>query len=126
MIKVIGLAFAGVMLALLLGQQRSEYSLYIALIVGVLIFLYLSEYLQKAVDLLQEMGTGTGLSQGSLGILLKVMGIAYLSEFASQMCKDAGHTAIAMKVELAGKLMILISGIPIFTSLTELILSLLQ
>ncbi|MBQ7916674.1 MAG: stage III sporulation protein AD [Firmicutes bacterium] len=126
MLKVIGMAFAGVMLALLMGQQKSEYSLYIAIAVGVLIFLYISGYLQEAVKLLQDMGAQSGVSGGALGILFKVMGIAYLTEFSAQLCKDAGHAAIAMKVELAGKLMILVTAIPIFSSLAEMILSLLQ
>ena len=54
------------------------------------------------------------------------MGIAYLTEFSAQLCKDAGYGAIAMKVELAGKLMILVTALPVFQSLADLILSLLE
>ena len=93
---------------------------------GILILLYISGYLQEAIRFLSSMAERTGLGAGSIGILLKVMGIAYLTEFSAQLCKDAGYGAIAMKVELAGKLMILVTALPVFQSLADLILSLLQ
>ena len=125
-LKVAALALTGVILSLLVKDFRGGYSIYIALIIGILIFLYMGDYLQKAIDLLRSLTDNTGLGSGSVGILFKVLGIAYLTEFSAQLCKDAGVAALGMKVELAGKLMILVSAIPVFTSLADLILSLLQ
>ena len=125
-LKIVALAMAGVILAAMLRQHSGEYGIYAALAAGILILLYLSGYLQEAVRLLKSMADQTGLGSGSIGILLKVMGIAYVTEFSSQLCKDAGYSALAMKVELAGKLMILVTALPVFTSLADLVLSLLQ
>ena len=125
-VKIIALSLAGVMLAAVLRQHSPEYGIYAALAVGILILLYISGYLQEAIRFLTSMAERTGLGARSIGILLKVMGIAYLTEFSAQLCKDAGYGAIAMKVELAGKLMILVTARPVFQSLVDLILSLLE
>ncbi len=125
-VKIIALSFAGVMLAAMVKQHSAEYGIYVALGTGILILLYISGYLQEAIDFLGSMAEKTGLGAGSIGILLKVMGIAYLTEFSAQLCKDAGYGAIGMKVELAGKLMILVTALPVFQSLAGLILSLLE
>ena len=125
-VKIIALSLAGVMLAAVLRQHSPEYGIYAALAVGILILLYISGYLQEAIRFLTSMAERTGLGARSIGILLKVMGIAYLTEFSAQLCKDAGYGAIAMKVELAGKLMILVTALAVFQSLVDLILSLLE
>ena len=125
-VKIIALSLAGVMLGAVLRQHSPEYGIYAALAVGILILLYISGYLQEAIRFLTSMAERTGLGARSIGILLKVMGIAYLTEFSAQLCKDAGYGAIAMKVELAGKLMILVTALPVFQSLVDLILSLLE
>ena len=125
-VKIIALSLAGVMLAAVLRQHSPEYGIYAALAVGILILLYISGYLQEAIRFLTSMAERTGLGARSIGILLKVMGIAYLTELSAQLCKDAGYGAIAMKVELAGKLMILVTALPVFQSLVDLILSLLE
>ena len=125
-VKIIALSLAGVMLAAVLRQHSPEYGIYAALAAGILILLYISGYLQEAIRFLHSMAERTGLGAGSIGILLKVMGIAYLTEFSAQLCKDAGYGAIAMKVELAGKLMILVTALPVFQSLADPILSLLE
>ncbi len=125
-VKIIALSLAGVMLAAVLRQHSPEYGIYAALAVGILILLYISGYLQEAIRFLTSMAERTGLGARSIGILLKVMGIAYLTEFSAQLCKDAGYGAIAMKLELAGKLMILVTALPVFQSLVDLILSLLE
>jgi stage III sporulation protein AD len=60
-----------------------------------------------------------------LSTILKVIGIAYIAEFGSQICKDAGENAIASKIELGGKLIILVLTIPILTALMEVIIDIL-
>lgn len=60
-----------------------------------------------------------------LGILLKITGIAFLTEFAVSVCKDSGETAIASKVDLGGKVIIIAISIPIISSLLETIVKVL-
>lgn len=78
--------------------------------------------LLKFFKILQiKAGTGTVF----LGILLKITGIAVLTEFAVSICKDSGETAIASKIDLGGKIIIISISIPIITALLELIISIL-
>jgi stage III sporulation protein AD len=116
-VKIIALSLAGVMLAAVLRQHSPEYGIYAALAAGILILLYISGYLQEAIRFLHSMAERTGLGAGSIGILLKVMGIAYLTEFSAQLCKDAGYGSLGNQIEIFGKLSILGISMPILLAL---------
>ena len=64
-----------------------------------------------------------GDTYDAIGITIKIVGIAYISEFSTQALKDAGETAIASKVELAGKLIITVMTLPLIKQFTDLMLS---
>ena len=80
--------------------------------------------LEIIIDLLKKLSNKIDINIGFFSILLKITGIAYLSEFASNICKDAGETAIASKVELAGRVLIIALSIPIISTLLETMLGL--
>ena len=63
--------------------------------------------IKPIISMLQSLSEKMGMSSKFFVILLKITGIAYLSEFASNICKDSGETAVASKVELAGKILII-------------------
>lgn len=67
----------------------------------------------------------TSVNGQFLGILLKITGIAFLTEFAVSVCKDSGETAIASKVDLGGKVIIIAISIPIISSLLETVVKVL-
>ena len=73
------------------------------------------------MQVLNEITGKINLDLSFTGIILKIIAIAYVCEFSAQLCKDAGETAIATKVELAGKIMILFTSAPIMLSLLELL-----
>ena len=70
------------------------------------------------------MAEQAGVAEGYFGIVLKVIGIAYLSQFASQLCADAGEGAVAAKIELAGKALIMAVSIPVLTEVLHVVLML--
>jgi len=71
-----------------------------------------------------QMAEQAGVAEGYFGIVLKVIGIAYLSQFASQLCADAGEGAVAAKIELAGKVLIMAISIPVLTEVLHVVLTL--
>ena len=123
--KITGVAFIAIFIILLLKQYKAEYAIYISIIAGIMILFFSISKLEIIIDLLKNLSNKIDLNIGFFSILLKITGIAYLSEFASNVCKDAGETAIASKVELAGRVLIIALSIPIISTLLEIMLGLL-
>ena len=89
-----------------------------------MIFLWICAPLQELLQLLEQMAEQAGVTEGYFGIVLKVIGIAYLSQFGSQLCMDAGESAVAAKIELAGKVMMMMVSAPVLLELLDVVLHL--
>ena len=124
-IKIVGIGLIAVVLIIIVKQYRPEFALYISLIAGVLILCLAIDNLQSVINLLKQICQKSGVNSKFLGILLKMTGIAFLAEFAISICKDAGEAAIASKVELGSKAIIISMSIPIIYNLLEVILKIL-
>ena len=124
-IKIIGIGFIAVITIIIVKQYRPEFAIYISAIAGVLILYTAMDKLSNIVSLLQSISQKSGINSTFLEILLKITGIAFLSEFAVNICKDSGESAIASKIELGSKVVIISMSIPIISSLMELILNIL-
>ena len=119
--KVALIGIVGVLLAIQFKSQKVEYSLYIGFAVSLIIFAYAVQLLQVVLgqmEALQSFLKGTGTY---LGTLLKVIGITYLCEFSSGICRDAGYSAISGQIEVFGKLTVLFAGMPILFAVIEYI-----
>lgn len=119
MVKIGILGVAGVMIALQFKTSKPEISLYIGFAVSVVIFTFsvngIIQILSK-MESLQEYLSG---SSSYFSILFKAVGITYISEFCSSICKDAGYGAVAGQIEIFGKLTVLFLGMPILTAVIE-------
>jgi len=93
----------------------------VSMAASVLILLYAAGTLTRVVGELNTLFSYIALPDGYLEILLKILGVAYLAEFGSALCKDAGQSAIAGQIELVGKLTILAISMPVVTALFETI-----
>lgn len=124
-IKIIGIALIALIVIILLKQYRPEFAIYISLLTGVLILILVMDELTGIINLLQSIASKTTINSNFLGILLKITGIAFLSEFAVSICKDSGEAAIASKIEIGSKIIIISMSIPIISSLLEIILKVL-
>ncbi len=118
--KIIGIALVGVCTSLFLKQYQPEFAIFISLVCGCMILVYVFHKLSFIVNLLKSLASRIDLNEDFLVILLKATGIAYVTEFACNTCRDAGETAIASKVELAGRVLIASMAIPIITTLVEM------
>lgn len=115
------LGITAVVLAVQLKPLRSEYSVYMILAAGLMIaFLGISR-LEIILDTARTIGAYIGVNHAYLGTLLKMVGITYIAEFAANICKDAGYSALATQMEMFGKLSILAVSAPIMMALLETI-----
>lgn len=126
MVQIVGIAMTAVLLSLVVRRSHPELALQIALVVSCGVFLFVAGKLRTVIDLFEEMAKRAGIGETYLIILLKIIGISYLTEFGVQVSKDAGEGTIAAKVELAGKVMILIMAVPIIAFALDTILKLMM
>ena len=115
------IGIVGVLLALQLKLIKPEFSVYIGLAIGLLIFFGMTEKLAELVNAIHEILQMIDLSQSYLGLLFKMLGITYVAEFSSAICKDAGYQTIASQIEIFAKLTILTMSLPIVLALMRTI-----
>lgn len=125
-IKIVAIALISLVLIILIKQYRPEFAIYISLIAGSFILFLSLDKFEKIINLLNQICNKSGINKNFLNLLLKLTGIAYLSEFAINVCKDAGETSIANKVEIGSKAIIIVMSIPIISNLLEIVLKILQ
>ncbi len=121
-IQIVGLGIVSTIMILLLKTKRPDMAINLAVITGVIIFFMVIFKIEGIIQLVQKYIEKSGINMFYFGILLKIIGISYIAEFGSEICKDAGAGAIASKIELSGKIIIVTLSIPIITSLIEMIL----
>ena len=102
-----------------------EYAIYVSIIAGVLILFLAMDKITGIINLLKSISDKTYINKQFLGILLKITGIAIIAEFAVSICSDAGEKAIASKIEIGSKVIIIAISMPIISSLLELIIQIL-
>ena len=122
--KCITVGLIGTIFAVLLKKENPQLALLVSMMTGVLLFGMLFTPLAELTGLLRHTAEQAGIGGGQFAVVLKVIGIAYLTQFGAQLCADAGEGAIAAKIELAGKLMMMTAAAPVLTGLLELILGL--
>lgn len=121
-LQIAGLGVAAALMAMVIRGSRPEMASLLAMAAGALLFFLAVSRLQAVVAVMQSLTQKAGLQEGYLKVLLKVVGIAYVAEFAAQTCRDAGEESLAAKVEMCGKVLVLAMASPIIVSLVELVL----
>lgn len=119
--RIIVIALIGVVMAMFLKTQKQEYSMFLSLCIATLILFCVLGLFSSAKDQLSSLSSYLVVDNQYYGLLFKMIGITYLSEFCSGICKDAGYQAIGSQIEIFGKLTILLSGLPILMTLIETI-----
>ncbi|NBI90541.1 stage III sporulation protein AD [Lachnospiraceae bacterium] len=117
--KVGILGIAGVMLALQFKNSKPEYGLYIGFSVCLLIFSFAISGLSSIFGNMKGLEKYIGSNSTYFRILLKVIGITYICELCSGICKDAGYSSVAGQIEIFGKLSVLMAGMPILLAILE-------
>ena len=125
MIQIVGLGMLAAVLTLILKEHKPLFAFLLALVVGVIIFLFLLDQISAIVRMLEQLAEQTSINLVFLKTVLKIIGIAYIAEFGAQIVRDAGLDSVAAKIELAGKVLIMVMAIPIITVIIETVVKLL-
>lgn len=120
-IQIVGLGIVAVIMILVLKAQKPELAIQVSIITGIIIFLFVVNKLSAVISLLNTYAAKANIDVSYMALLLKIIGIAYIAEFGAEVCRDAGESAIASKIELAGKVIVIILAVPIMTSLLDLV-----
>ncbi len=117
--KIAGIGIAATVLAVFIKNQKPEFAIQISLLTALIIFAAVLPYLSAIVKMFESLADSAGLETAYIGLILKVIGIAYVAQFASELCHDAGEGAIASKIELAAKIIIMTLSMPVVSGLLE-------
>ncbi|MDE7313027.1 MAG: stage III sporulation protein AD [Eubacterium sp.] len=120
-LKIAALAVSGVLLALMLKQTKPEYSVFVSMAVCICIFLYLLSKLQTVFGYLEQLEAQANIDGVYLDTILKMLGISYITQFASDICKDAGYSAVSSQIELFARVSVLFLSFPVLLALVGLI-----
>lgn len=125
-LNLAGIAVTVAAFAVLLRQYRQEYSMLLSLAAGVLILLFVIIKAKPAFTQLETLMSRAKVNTEYAGILVKALGICFVTQLASDTCNDAGESAIASKIELAGKFAVLLVALPLFGQVANLAVSLMS
>lgn len=123
--QVVGLAIVAVVLLVVVRPQRPEVAVLLSLTVGLVIFFMVAQRLAAVLDFLRDLARRAEVDTLYLNTILKIIGIAYIAEIGAQVCRDSGESAVASKVEFAGKVLILMLAVPIVLAILEAVMRLL-
>ncbi len=121
MFQIVAIGLLGAVLSLTVKAYRPEFSIYISIACGILLFMMILAQLTDIMKYITEIFDKSGYGKTYFPILLKVLAIAYLTDFITQICRDAGENGIASKTEMAGKIFILYVSLPVFTSIISML-----
>lgn len=124
LMKIAALAVCAAVCALVLRRLRPEMGAALSIAAGLMVLMLAIPMVAQVMSGLSTMAKSGGVSDGYMAQLLKVAGVSLLMDFAAQTCRDAGEESLAMKAELAGRVMLLALALPFMQTLLGQILSL--
>ncbi|MEC2075406.1 stage III sporulation protein AD [Metabacillus fastidiosus] len=121
-IQIVGIGLVATFLALIVKEQKPTFAFMLVVFVGCVIFLFLIDKVYEIIRMVEKIAVNANVNLIYVETILKIIGIAYIAEFGAQITKDAGQGAIASKIELGGKILILTMAIPILTVIIETVI----
>ena len=123
--RFIGVGLATAITALIVKQVKPEIAVVVGLCGGIIMVLMIVDSATNIISVFNSLVSKSGVSSGIFSAVLKIIGLGYITEFSASLCNDAGATSIGNKILLGGKILILISALPIVTNLIDIIAELL-
>ncbi|WP_163194748.1 stage III sporulation protein AD [Clostridium thermarum] len=121
-IKIVSFAFIALFIVQIFKDRRSDIAVQISIVAGIVIFIFMLTKITAVMQFLQQLAAKANIDFVYLNTVLKILGIAYLASFCSEICRDAGESSLASKVEFSGKILILVLAIPILMAVLQSIL----
>lgn len=123
-IQIVGFGLVATVLILIVKEQKAIVAFLLAAFAGIVIFLALIGQISEIIAMLERLADQSNVNMVFFQTILKIIGIAYIAEFGAQVVRDAGQEAIASKIELAGKVLIMVLAIPIISVIIETVMKL--
>lgn len=117
MIRVAVAGLVTVFLCIMIKPLKSEYAALLSITACIMIFFLIISRLSAILESFSRITSSIGLKDSYMGLMLKIIGIAYIGEFASNVCKDAGYQAVSGQIEMVGKITILSMSLPVFLAI---------
>lgn len=125
-ITVAGIAVAAAGAAILLKQYKPEYAFGISIAAGVIFLLFIVTRAEEIIGEVSGFADASGIDSENYGIVLRCLGVCLITNAAAETCKDCGQSSIASKVVIAGKALVLIMALPLFSELMNVIKAILE
>lgn len=117
--QVVGLALLTTILLLILRQEKPVMAVILSIVFSIVIFIFMMGKMASIIEVMQELTHRAQINYFFMATILKILGVAYLGEFAAAICQDAGEKAVAKKVEFAAKIIIAVLALPIMIAILE-------
>ncbi|MDE6910944.1 MAG: stage III sporulation AC/AD family protein [Lachnospiraceae bacterium] len=121
MLEICVLALAGLFASIILKKDKPEYATLIIILVSFFIAIRVLGVLGKAVEELKNWESILGGNATYISLLLKLIGITYICDFAANLCKDSGYSALSSHIELFGKIAIMVAGFPVIRIMIDML-----
>ncbi|MCL6447526.1 MAG: stage III sporulation protein AD [Armatimonadetes bacterium] len=122
--QIVGIGIVAAVLAVTIRQNKPEIAAAVSIAAGIIIFFLVLGKIGAVIDVLKELANRANLNTIYLATILKIIAIAYIAEFGAQICRDAGEGALAVKIEFAAKILVLILAVPILAAVLQALIKL--
>lgn len=122
--QIVGLALVTTIMLLILRQERPVMAVLLSIVFSIVIFTVMMSKLASVLDVMGELVRRAEINHFFFSTILKILGVAYLGEFAAAICQDAGEQAVAKKVEFATTILIAVLALPIIIAILESLMEL--
>ncbi len=120
--QIVAVGIVASVIAMVVKEYKPELAIQISIVTGLIIFIAVLNKLNLVLTVLKFYSVKAEIDILYFTIILKVISIAYITEFGAQICKDSGEVSIGNKIEFAGKVMIMVLAVPIYAALFDIII----
>lgn len=122
--SIIGFAGATAIIAFTVKQYNPQAAVHVAIAGSAVMLLSILALISGVIDEFNMLAGMGGVAQGTVKTIIKAVGVAYMAQFASHLCKDLGESALAVKTEIVGRILLLTLAMPIIRSIAEMLIEL--
>ena len=126
MIKVVGIVLTALIINIVLKNYSKEFTFLINIVCTIIIFTLISKDLKGIVDRLTSISNEISVLLPYIKIMLKILGISMIAQLLSDLCRDNGENTLADQTELSAKIIILVTALPLFTTIMDIMIGMLK
>ena len=126
MIKVVGIVLTALIINIVLKNYSKEFTFHINIVCTIIIFTLISKDLKGIVDRLTSISNEISVLLPYIKIMIKILGISMIAQLLSDLCRDNGENTLANQTELSAKIIILVTALPLFTTIMDIMIGMLK